>query len=155
MPKNKRAKIAPWQLILWPDENGILILPQRIEGTRTARSTKQPSARSGLLSPRSRLLRRVQQGKIYPVSSWFSSSSWRSLSSRIGYSFSKATDHYFVIWMTARLNESAFGALTLREVMGASESDLGLNEETIKRLLIKHTSASGEFCLVDGLLTMR
>jgi hypothetical protein len=65
------------------------------------------------------------------------------------------TDHYFKTWMTARLNESAFAALTITEVIAAAEIDLGLSVGTIKRLLIKHTGVHGEFCSDGVLVTMR
>lgn len=155
MRQNKRAKIVKWQLVLWPDENGLLIIPSIADVQVTDRSIKQHRERSVLSSPRSRLLRRVQQGKTSRVQSFFSSSRWRSLSSRIGYSFSKATDIYFVTWMTARLNEAEFNALTLIEVISDAQSDLGLNIETIKRLLIKHTGPNAEFCSDGVLLTLR
>jgi hypothetical protein len=153
--QNRRAKIIGWQLILWPDENGLLILPTHTDARAITQRIKQRSARSELLSPRSQLLRRVQLGKTSAAQSFFSSSRWRSLSSRIGYSFSMATDHYFVSWLTVNLHDAEFEALTLLEVIANAQKDLGLNIETIKRLLIKHTSASAEFCSDGVLLTLR
>ena len=143
--KNKRAKITTWQIVLWPDKDGLLILPTPKDAKAINRPTSQRSARSGLLSPRSRLLRRVQLGKTSPAQSFFSSSLWRSLSSRIGLSFSMVTDHYFVTWMTARLQEAEFGMLTLREVESEARKNLELSSEAVIRLLIKHTSDRGEF----------
>lgn len=155
MRQNKRAKIVQRQLFLWPDENGLLIIPTTLDEPRTDPHGKLHSVRSGLLSSRSALLQRVQRGKTSRMQSWLSSSSWRSLSSRIGLSFSMATDHYFVMWLTARLNEAEFQALTVIEAISIAQLELGLNLETIKRLLIKHTSAHAEFCSDGVLLTLR
>jgi len=155
MRQNKRAKIVQRQLFLWPDENGLLIIPTTSDAKQTAPHGAPRSVRSGLLSSRSALLLRVQRGKTSRVQSWLSSSSWRSLSSRIGLSFSMATDHYFVMWLTARLQEAEFQALTLVDVIAHAQLDLGLSIETIKRLLIKHTSARAEFCSDGVLLTLR
>ena len=153
--QNRRAKIVQRQLFLWPDENGLLIIPTHSDASRTARSIVQHNGRSVLSSSRSALLRHVQRGKISHVPSWYLSPLWRSLSSRIGLSFNMATDHYFVTWMSAHLHESEFEALSLVQAISDAQQDLGLNIETIKRLLIKHTSAAGEFCLDGVLLTLR
>jgi hypothetical protein len=72
----------------------------------------------------------------------------------IGESFRAASDHYFVQWMTARLHESEFGALTLAAAKNAAVEELGLDEETVKRLLIRHSAPGGDFCLVEGILTV-
>jgi len=153
--QNKRAKIVGWQLALWPDKNGLLIIPTRAVALLTDPDIGPPRGRSELLSSRSALLRRVQRGKTSRAQSWFSSSSWRSLSSRIGLSFNMATDYYFVTWMSARLREAEFGVLTLREAISDVEKDLGLNSEVIKRLLIKHTSLGAEFCSDGQFITLR
>ena len=153
--QNKRAKIVVWQLILWPDENGLLILPTRTDALLTDPAIGPRRGRSALSSSRSALLQRVLRGKTSRVQSWLSSSSWRSLSSRIGLSFNMATDHYFVTWMTAHLNEAEFEALSLVQVLSDAQKDLGLNSETILRLLIKHTSANAEFCSDGVLITLR
>lgn len=155
MRKNKRAKIAVWQLVLWPDRNGLLIIPPRLVERPTRSPGKVRSVRSELLSSRSALLRRVQLGKTSRVQSWFSSSSWRSLSSRIGLSFNVATDYYFSTWLTSRLYDAEFGVLTLQGVISDAKKDLGLSPETILRLLIKHTSESAEFCSDGQFLTLR
>jgi len=153
--QNKRAKIVAWQIALWPDKDGLLIIPARAVALLTDPDIGPRRGRSALSSSRSALLQRVLRGKTSRVQSWLSSSSWRSLSSRIGLSFNMATDHYFVTWMTAHLNEAEFEALSLVQVISDAEMDLGLNSETILRLLIKHTSVNAEFCSDGVLLTLR
>lgn len=66
-----------------------------------------------------------------------------------------ATDHYFVMWLTARLNEAEFQALSLVDVIANAQVQLGLNIETIKRLLVKHTGARAEFCSDGVLVTLK
>ena len=153
--QNKRAKIVAWQIALWPDKDGLLIIPARAVALLTDPDIGPRRERSALSSSRSALLQRVLRGKTSRVQSWLSSSSWRLLSSRIGLSFNMATDHYFVTWMTAHLNEAEFEALSLVQVISDAEMDLGLNSETILRLLIKHTSVNAEFCSDGVLLTLR
>lgn len=155
MHKNRRAKITPWQLVLWPDKNGHLVIPPSIEGERTNLPIGQPNARRESSSQRSLHSRRVRPGRISRALSFFSSSLWRSLSSRIGYSFSKATDHYFVTWLTAKILEAEFEALTLTEALSLASVELQVEEETIKRLIVKHTRRDAEFRLQDGVLAVR
>lgn len=155
MTKNKRAKIVVWQIAMWPDKDGLLIIPSLVVAPRTARDIGPRRGRSELLSSRSALLQRVQRGKTSRVQSWLLSSSWRSLSSRIGLSFNMATAHYFGTWLTMRLVEAEFGALTIIEVISDAQKDLGLNVETIKRLIVKHTSLHGDFCSDGVLITHR
>jgi len=156
MRKNKRAKItAGVQLNLWPDKNGIL----QIVGARVVSSINLYTGPRSVVressSPRSRLLQRVQRGKTSRAQSFFSSSLWRSLKSRIDMSFNQATDFYFSNWLTVKIQDAEYNVLTLRAVVRLALDELELEPDQIKRLIIKLTRASGEFCSDGQFLTLR
>ncbi len=69
--------------------------------------------------------------------------------------FGVAIEMIFVTWLTTALLDADFNAISLNEVTVKAGYDLGLNEETILRLLIKHTARGARFKSHSGLLTFR
>jgi hypothetical protein len=130
---------------LWPDENGKLILPARQAHADKAISTGRHNEPSELLSPRSRLLRRVRSTKMSNLQSLSWSRLWRYLNSQIIYSFEKATDHYFELWLSGKISGEAFGALGLAELVDLAGEELGLREDVIVKLVVKHTRPGAVF----------
>ncbi len=72
-----------------------------------------------------------------------------------GVGFKIAIEGIFIAWLTTALLEADYNCLTLHGVITECGYDLGLNVETIRRLLIKHTAPGAEFNSKDGLVTFR
>lgn len=142
---NKRARIVPKTWVLWPDENGELILPARSSHSQGARVTERRKEPSELLSPRSRLLRRVRSAKMSRLQLLPWSRLWRYLSSQIIYGFETATDHYFVLWLAGKLDGVDFGAISLAELVRVAGVELGLRDDVIIKLLVRHTRPGAMF----------
>jgi hypothetical protein len=144
MKQNTRAKIVPGQYYLWPDENGILTLPQQ---------SGAPSKES-----RSRHLRRSP--RVVKVLPWLSPrlrslSSSLSLKSSVGAFFGMVVESLFVTWLTNILLVEDFNMISLALVISRSKNELGLDEERTKRLIIKRTTARAEFRSDGQFLTLR
>lgn len=155
MRQNSRSKRHVAQLFLWPDENGLLIIPTRGDVSPTRPPIKSRFEPSALFSPRSRLLRHVRWGQTSRVLSWLSSSSWRQLSSQIYFCTRDISMRFFTMWLTSQLELAEFEALSLAAVADLARVDLGLELEAVKRYLLRLSGPTGEFCLSGGLVTFR
>lgn len=146
MTKSRRGeKKTVVQFPLWPDENGILQLPHERDARRIDLSTRSPSERNAL---RSRRLPRSRPGRRKARSaqpSFFWSSSWLRLRSRIILSLHLGSKTYFAQWLDIQLDDSAFGALEVGELLTLASKNLGIDQETARRYLIYHTRATGAF----------
>lgn len=145
MSKNRRAKIGKErQYVLWPDEKGLLTLPPRSH----ARSSALLSQHSRQ-SHRVRLLTRLHR---LPLSSSLLLLLEKSLDAGLSY---VENGSRFERWLSSELRHSAFGALTIPEVVGRAKGNLGLDESEIKSLLLKSTRRGADFRSKNGLVTLR
>lgn len=142
MRKNKRATIPPGQYILWPDENGILILPLR-SGERSSGSQSRRLRHSRRVAKRAR-------------SSWVPlrySASSLSLKNSAGAFYGVVLMSLFTAWLWSILFEAVFQMLTIAEIENRAAADLGLERNRTRELLIKLTRPGGVFEASEGLIT--
>jgi len=83
----------------------------------------------------------------------FLSSLWLNNSVVVG--FKVVIESIFVTWLTNVLLDENFNAVRIDSMISMAEHDLGLNVETIKRLLVRHTSSRAEFRSDGELVTLR
>ena len=143
--KNVRAMMEAGQYPLWPDENkDNLFLPQHLTGpSRELRLQRWP------LSPRAEKRRALRL--------WLSQSlsSWLSLKNLGAVGFGMAKERHFEIWLINELVISDFGALEVDLVIHRAMQDLELDQDTVKRILAKQTSARGAFVSDGQIVTLR
>lgn len=146
--KNKRSKsdklVPGLQYPLWPNEDGILSLPQH--------STVQLSELLLLLSRPSR--RAVKVSRLHLPRSR-SLSLWLLERSSGAVGFGTAKEYHFVTWLSALLESSEFVALEISEVISAAGEELALDRETVLRYLVKQTSAEADFRSDGHIITFR
>lgn len=147
--RSKKRKAAQrdsiWQLEipwLWPDRDGLLTLPP---------ASTAPS--SVLLLPR---LQRSPRGEVVRASrllrsqffsSWLSSRNWGAGG------FGAAKERLFEMWLSRRLENSAFNALGFEQVVRDGAADLALDVDEVIGLVIRLTRAGSIFKSDDGLIT--
>jgi len=69
--------------------------------------------------------------------------------------FGVAIEAIFISWLTVAIFEADYRCLTVHEVIDKGVYDLGLNVETIRRLIIKYSAPGAVFICLDGLVTFR
>lgn len=135
MTQRARDRIkAGEQYTLWPDDAGRLILPQlsrapssgwelpRLPRLPRARGTRESSARRLSFFVSSLLLR-----------------SWGAAS------YFGASEFQFGKWLENEIERAEFGGMGLGFVLDNATKELGLDRETVVRLLIRATRAGGRF----------
>lgn len=155
MRQNRRARKRRTMFPLWPDEKGILQLPDERETKGESTSAKSQNAPSESPSPRLPRSRRVPAGKITQLRSLLSSRLWLYLRSRIIYSFEVATRQYFSLWLRGKLSVAEYGALTVASVMEDAREDLAIRDDVILALITQLTREGAEFRSIDGILMFR
>jgi hypothetical protein len=149
--KSKRKAANSLQFFLWPDEQGLLRIPTNAGVQATARSITPRAGLSVSSSPRLLQLPRAPRRTISRLLFCGSLSLWLLQRSPVGSGFGLVRERIFVTWLSGVLESESFNALELERLISAASRDLGLDEETVKRYLVKHTTAWGEF-RSDGVL---
>ncbi len=133
--KARRDNIgAGGQYYLWPDENGLIRLPQSSpEPLKESRSLRLP------LSPRGEKARALQLLRSRSLSLYLLSKSWGVVG------FGAVRKRIFGQWLSQVLESCDFGALEIGAVVRSAVADLNISDEEARRLLAQATSEQGEF----------
>jgi hypothetical protein len=76
------------------------------------------------------------------------------LKSSVVLGFGAVRESRFVIWLSGELEAEDFGALEVGRVITSASEELGIDPETARRYLIKHTAAAAEFKSDGALVTL-
>lgn len=143
------------QFPLWPDEKGLLQLPDESDAPRTTPLITSPLGQSGLRSRRLRPSRRERRRMRSLKQFWRSSSLWLRLSLRTGYFTHRGSSTYFAHWLREKVGESPFGAVDVADVIAAAMEELGLEREKALRYLLEQTSRNGDFRSDGEIVTLK
>lgn len=147
----KRPKVEKMDKMypLWPDEHGILNLPDGKGARATRAPTRLPGGRSGSSSPRWRQLSLRLPTARRRLPSWRLYVSWRSRSWEPGCCIQRRDQATWRIWLARLVDGAQYGCVTLAELFEAARRDLGLADDDIRALLLESTAAGGGF-VSDG-----
>lgn len=143
--KAERDMLARMELpFLWPDQSGSLNL-----------SITSPGRLSGLLlphsprSPRGEVVRASRLMRSRSLLSWLSSRSWGVVG------FGVVRQSLFEMWLSAQLENCAFGGMLIREVVREA-GELGfLDAGEVIGLVLRCARRGGKFRVEDGMITVR
>lgn len=140
--KNRDSIGAGGQYPLWPDENG-LVNPPLFSHAQLNVSQLQHLPRS----PRAEKRRALRLLRSRSFSSWLLSKNL------VVVGFGVVRRRIFDQWLSALLENSDFGAVSVSHAIGVAVADLGLDREEVIRLLARATADHGDF-KSDGVIVM-
>jgi hypothetical protein len=132
--------MAPY---LWPDKNGLLTLPGRWSAPSNVSRLRhwRPSPRRGRAGVRS--LPRSLSLRL-----WLS---WRSGD---GCAHGWRVEKRFEGWLSSIVESADFQVIPVGGLVLQACADLALDAEVVRRLLVRLTSRTGKFEVVDGLVML-